>query len=356
MPATPSNAPLINTRPNRPEPPPALVYAAECDLPGAMADLEDDTGAISQPGQRAVSYSRLRQALAREKHSLASAEWAIHRHVEAGRLTAEPTPTSLPAALLPDGRWVTFGEGLRCGREECRLHSTPSLWEWWRSRHQAHVSPPSQTPSPDPTPDPFRETLGMYRRLYQLASDARDNRSVSREVVDQLVGAWAELERRVRAEAARLILPLAAVDRCLTEVTRCVRYFGWVAKGDPVQWWPLHEVAPFVEEQLTQLVNLADQKCVPVSPRAGVASAPPGDAVNAHQDSETELSETARAAIRFIRGKRGEGVGAKAILAALKKEGIDMAEATFRRHIVPELKAAGVKNHRSRGGYYLDEK
>jgi len=65
------------------------------------------------------------------------------------------------------------------------------------------------------------------------------------------------------------------------------------------------------------------------------------------------LSPNAQAAFRIIRAKHGKGMLAKEIVAALKKEGIEMAEATFRRHVARELKLVGVKNQPTLGGYFI---
>jgi hypothetical protein len=64
------------------------------------------------------------------------------------------------------------------------------------------------------------------------------------------------------------------------------------------------------------------------------------------------LTNTASAAKAIIRAKKGAGLYAKEILKTLAKKGISIKESSFRKHIVPQLKAHGIKNGRARGGYY----
>jgi hypothetical protein len=52
--------------------------------------------------------------------------------------------------------------------------------------------------------------------------------------------------------------------------------------------------------------------------------------------------------------RRGKGIQGKAIVAALKKKGIELNERTLRRHILPALKQHyGVQNIRAAGGYLI---
>jgi hypothetical protein len=71
-----------------------------------------------------------------------------------------------------------------------------------------------------------------------------------------------------------------------------------------------------------------------------------------HQQQKTALTGTAGAALAIVRAEQGRGLVAKEIVKKLSAKGIRIEETTFRRHIVPQLKAHGVENNRARGGYY----
>jgi hypothetical protein len=64
------------------------------------------------------------------------------------------------------------------------------------------------------------------------------------------------------------------------------------------------------------------------------------------------INPTVTEALRIIRSRRGRGLTAKEIVSALKKKHIVIGQPYFRRHVVPQLKAKGIENHRARGGYY----
>jgi hypothetical protein len=64
--------------------------------------------------------------------------------------------------------------------------------------------------------------------------------------------------------------------------------------------------------------------------------------------------KTAAAILDILRERPGEGMPGKEIVAALKKMHIEITEVYFRRHVVPVLREHGVRNHRSRGGYYIE--
>jgi hypothetical protein len=64
------------------------------------------------------------------------------------------------------------------------------------------------------------------------------------------------------------------------------------------------------------------------------------------------LTDTAQAALAIIRAHKGRGLLAKEILSMLNAQGVHIKLSTFQKHIVPQLKKAGVKNNQARGGYY----
>lgn len=70
-------------------------------------------------------------------------------------------------------------------------------------------------------------------------------------------------------------------------------------------------------------------------------------------DDAAEVPPVIAAALDIIR--RAGGITAKGIVARLRKQGHHISYDTFRRHHVPTLKRLGVRNDRSRGGYYLPD-
>ncbi len=93
-------------------------------------------------------------------------------------------------------------------------------------------------------------------------------------------------------------------------------------------------------------------------PQAGASAAPPAPPPPAgpvqRAEPPADLTVTATTVWRLLQARGGKGIQGKAIVAALAKQGIVIQQTTLRRHILPELKPHGVKNHPARGGYYLD--
>jgi hypothetical protein len=75
-------------------------------------------------------------------------------------------------------------------------------------------------------------------------------------------------------------------------------------------------------------------------------------AASAGHADPNALKPTAEAALKIIQAQKGRGLPGKSIVAELAKKRITITLTTFRKHIVPQLKGAGVKNERARGGYY----
>ncbi len=69
------------------------------------------------------------------------------------------------------------------------------------------------------------------------------------------------------------------------------------------------------------------------------------------QTAKTPLTDSERRVLELIKGAP-DGIMGPQIVAALSKEGIRLAQSTLTRHIIPKLKARGVKNRRG-AGYYL---
>jgi hypothetical protein len=103
------------------------------------------------------------------------------------------------------------------------------------------------------------------------------------------------------------------------------------------------------EPEINDLTALVDSELARV-----VNAQPAGEQTSPAGRGDTP-NKTVSAALATLRGKKGgQGMVGKEIIAALKKKHINISAPYFRRHIVPELKKHGVRNHRSRGGYYID--
>jgi hypothetical protein len=81
----------------------------------------------------------------------------------------------------------------------------------------------------------------------------------------------------------------------------------------------------------------------------------PEESAQPERQSAASLMATERAVLAILkRQRKGRGIQGKAIIAALKKKGIDLQETTLRRHILPKLRQFhGVENVRSAGGYLI---
>jgi hypothetical protein len=101
---------------------------------------------------------------------------------------------------------------------------------------------------------------------------------------------------------------------------------------------------PVAEPLLAALENAADQLLVP--PAAANGGGADSDELPTHP--------TVAAALEIIRKQRGKGIQGKALVTELAKKHIKITQTYLRRHVIPGLKRHGVKNLRSRGGYYLD--
>src|SRR5262245_15751923 len=133
---TPSRVsmPPIDTLPDSPAPPEPLIEAAMRDIPRTMADMENTRELYAPalpPGQRVVLHRCLVRELGeKHRHGRAASEWAIHRLVGRGFLTARYGQSDRPSWLPPGGVWQG-GERDEVAALGSRLiGSTERLWEW----------------------------------------------------------------------------------------------------------------------------------------------------------------------------------------------------------------------------------
>lgn len=123
----------VDTRPTSQEPPRSWTEPARNALPGILNNAPQSRGVPARSECRAVDYAVLRQCLEAAGHNRDAAEWAIHWHVEAGRLGVEPGFSCTPG-VYGDGGWrVPPRQTRTTERERCVLWSTLELWEWWKA-------------------------------------------------------------------------------------------------------------------------------------------------------------------------------------------------------------------------------
>jgi len=90
----------VNTRPASVEPPRHYVDAAIRALPTALNNAPQPQGVRDPAERRGADYETLRQRLEGSSHNRDAVEWAIHRHVEAGRLEAVPGLIFVPYVIV----------------------------------------------------------------------------------------------------------------------------------------------------------------------------------------------------------------------------------------------------------------
>ena len=132
----------VNTEPKSRQPAERLVAAAERDLPSVLNNAQHEPGIPIEDGERSFAYVVLRRDLMSEGHKRDAAEWAIHRHAQAGRLVIEPGCSSAPCVYIPgtsDSAKSTKSKSY--DRERCYLRATANLWA--RCDQETHLRMPT---------------------------------------------------------------------------------------------------------------------------------------------------------------------------------------------------------------------
>lgn len=130
----------VNTRPDSHEPPRVYLEPAILALPAVLNNLRR-RGSASEDGEPVVAYADLRAGLKAAGYATDAAEWAIHRHVGAGRLVASPGWTGIPGVYQPGGHVFGGGSFRTHDRERCEIRATPALWAWWDESTRRSGSP-----------------------------------------------------------------------------------------------------------------------------------------------------------------------------------------------------------------------
>jgi hypothetical protein len=110
-----------------------MLNAALLALPSALNNAPPPQGVFDKQKRRGTDYLTLRRQMEGEGHKRDAVEWAIHYHIQAGRIEAEPGLTSNPGAYQ-DGRWPMKPVTKQTyDRERCVLWANPSLGMWWNN-------------------------------------------------------------------------------------------------------------------------------------------------------------------------------------------------------------------------------
>ncbi len=129
----------VNTCPVSVEPPLLYVEAAMRALPSVLNNAPHPQGFDNPARRRGAEYCILRQGLESASHNRDAAEWAIHRHAEAGRLEAAPSLTSTPGVLTSGGWTVKPVTNHTFDRERSLMWATAALWDWWDAINNGQI-------------------------------------------------------------------------------------------------------------------------------------------------------------------------------------------------------------------------
>lgn len=124
---------VVNTIPNSVELNPEAVFQAMRAVPETLNRLPH-----AGPGSEGVVYLTLLRELGKRGYPVDIVEWAIHRHVEAGRLVAVPGYQGRPSLWTPGigmhPQMKASGSTPQTSvKEQCRLRATPELFGWYQS-------------------------------------------------------------------------------------------------------------------------------------------------------------------------------------------------------------------------------
>jgi hypothetical protein len=162
----------VNTRPASVVPPGPSVDAAMLALPSVLNNAPQPQGVVDPAGRRGADYAILRQRLEAVAFNRDAVEWAIHRHVEAGRLEATPGLIFVPYVIGRDVPEPPSGTVPTREREQCVLWAQPAMWEWWNAIESGQpVNGVSM--NTNPTTPPAANPAGQQQSCYTM-SDIRD--------------------------------------------------------------------------------------------------------------------------------------------------------------------------------------
>ncbi len=164
------NEQRVDTTPTCKEPPGSSVDDAMHALPSVLNN-EPELRYYHDPQKRlGAEYAILRQRMQEKGHHRDATEWAIHRHIEAGRLEAAPGVRTPPGGIM-HGSWVDYRPPTNpvYDREICILWANESLWKWWKNE-QNPKAPPELT---EYTMADIRALLVYERELAKFEADQR---------------------------------------------------------------------------------------------------------------------------------------------------------------------------------------
>ncbi|MBY0457716.1 MAG: hypothetical protein K2V38_10290, partial [Gemmataceae bacterium] len=121
----------VSTRPQCAEPDAADLDPILLLIPALLKRTPDFRPDPPRNAERRVLYAMVRDGLEWVGYPRPAVEWAIHKHVEAGRLIALPRPPQfVPVVPCEDVE-----------REFCLLEATAGLWAWFHTTEAAAGGP-----------------------------------------------------------------------------------------------------------------------------------------------------------------------------------------------------------------------
>lgn len=208
-PSAASTPPSIDTTPLAPRPPEELIVAASRAIPPIFAELQSR----QRYGPAKVDAEALAYRLKRDGHNLASAQWAIHESVAAGRLKTEVRIIGLPAFSDPSsfpskGRAVIPKQG-PTPFDRFTLLPTEILWEWWRNPDNA-PAPPAHPPSNSPPVNPIDARISLVRSAVERINRLGERYRTATHPVRKAMTTLATIDHLCRPQWPEAFLAVAA--------------------------------------------------------------------------------------------------------------------------------------------------
>jgi len=142
----------IDTTPISPRPPDSFVDKAAIAVPFLLSDIKPDS-----IGNVSVVAGGLVGMLQAKGHTLAAAEWAVHRLIELGMLTTDRIELAIPMTHRFPDTGMRFGprhlvanepqfqtafysipEGRPAPFSSFQVIATPKIWTWWHAAESAN--------------------------------------------------------------------------------------------------------------------------------------------------------------------------------------------------------------------------
>jgi hypothetical protein len=325
----------VDTTPTCKEPPGSSVDDAMRALPSVLNNEPAPRNFHDPMKRRGAEYTTLRLRMEAEGHKRDAAEWAIHRHVEAGRLEAKPGLDATPMVLPSDG--TSQREKPIYDRKRCLLWANESLWEWWKNEQTPKVELP-----PEPTEYTMADILDVLRYQRESAETAhrRANRYAPQSVSAAMNRVYedalsAPLPARLTAEKAfgiavyrRLVREVGQVLHRQLDEEGVLYFVNEVADRHQL---PSDSLLALSTDKFAELWNAPAPKQSPPTAQQGAATNKPnhtegntpqtgGRPKLGEGPNTTKQEKALRNVYELVRPVLKPGMGAKALKAHFSKD------------------------------------